>query len=211
MSTSRYIIVLALFALVAAGCTSTSSLTSVMPSATFPNRLPLRIRLNVPMDLQNHTVVSSVSGNSCGAYTAKVDAGHAYLGAIRTALEASVESVAIAGTAVAAADSMFDAQVTVVLSGESAALQANSGFITTSVTAQFQTSLTLTFADRSGKSIYLYTANGSGFATDNILSCGGIAEVLRQAAEKGLRQVADYISQSTFSAQQLNVLVKAGK
>lgn len=105
-------------------------------------------------------------------------------------------------------DTTYDVIVNVGLSNESASIQANSGFLTTNVNAQFQTSLTLNFADSKGKSFYMYTANGTSFASDNVFSCSNVADVLKQASEKGLKQAADFISQSTFSSEQLNQFAK---
>jgi hypothetical protein len=209
---TKYILVslAAIIALTSLGCSSSATLGNIQPTNTYPNKLHLRAAVVLSPQLMNHAFQSSVSGSSCGAWTAKIDAGNAYLTAIRNGLESALERVVILGNTLPSEESskMYDLTVNVDLANESSSIQASTGFFTTPINAQFQTSLNLTFSDNKGKQFYMYTANGTSFFTDNVGSCNGIADVLKMAAEKALRQATDYISQSTFSAEQLNSYAK---
>jgi hypothetical protein len=92
-----------------------------------------------------------------------------------------------------------DLLVTTVLSNENASIMASEGFWEPSINTQFQAAVTLNFFDSAGQNLYSYTANGAGFGNQSG-ACDKIAPALKTSIESAMKQIADYIAQSTFGA-----------
>jgi hypothetical protein len=204
---------IALFVLgvAAVGCSSTATLNRTQTSNTYPNKLKLKALVYVSPDLRNKKIVTTPSTTECGAWRAEIEAGQGFVSAVESGLSAalqSIETVEEPATPETARARGADIIVTVSQSNENANLTVNSGFMSNTINAQFQTSLILAFADKDGQSLYSYTANGSGF--NNVSgSCNDVAEPLRLSMETALKQIADYIAQSTFGAAQMREFEQA--
>ena len=204
---------LLLFAVITTGCSSTATLSKTQTSNTYTNKLPLRGAVYLPSEFSNREVVVSPTTQTCGLWKAKINIGNGYYTAIESGLSAALQNVdvvKVVPTPEMAATANYDLLVTVNLSNENSSVTANEGFLTSSINSQFQVSFSLSFADRAGKSLYTYTANGSGF--NNVSgSCSDIAESAKKSMETALEQVADYISQSTYGSAQLAEYAKRPK
>lgn len=209
-----YIIIAAItISVIMTGCSSTATLNTIQTSNTYTNKLPLKVAIYVPSDMTNREVVVSPSTLTCSAWKAKINSGNGYLTAIVSGLSAAIETLVPVTTVPSpemAKANGYDLLVTVNLSNENSSVTVNEGFFTNTISSQFQVSFTLSFADRNGQSLYSYTANGSGF--NNVSGgCSDIAESNKKSMETALKQVADYISQSTYGSAQLSEYAKKSK
>jgi hypothetical protein len=195
------------------GCSSTATLSTIQTSNTYTNKLPLKAAVYVPPDLSNREIVISPSTTVCGAWKAKISSGNGYQTAIESGLSAALQTLDAVKTfpSPEIGKSMgYDLLITVNLSNENSSVTASEGFLTNTINSQFQVSFSLTFADRNGQSLYSYTANGSGF--NNVSGgCEDIAQSAKRSMETALKQVADYISQSTYGSVQLSDYAKKPK
>jgi predicted lipoprotein with Yx(FWY)xxD motif len=101
-----------------------------------------------------------------------------------------------------------DLLVTVVLNNENANITVNEGFWAASINTQFQASVTVNFMDDDGQTLYNYAANGAGFGNRSG-SCSEIAPALKTSMDSAMKQIADYIAQSTFGASLIRDYEKA--
>ena len=129
---------------------------------------------------------------------------------LKVVLSAAIQVVNVVNTAPSpelAKTGGYDLLVTVNLANENSSVAVNPSVFSSTINSQFQVSFSLIFSDRNGQSLYLYTANGSGF--NNVSGdCSDIAESARMSMETALKQVADYISQSTYGSAQLSDYAK---
>jgi len=193
-----------------AGCASTATLDQTQTSNTYTNKLRLKTAVYIPSALSNREIQVSPSTNNCSMWHAKINSGNGYRSAIESGLSSAVISTDVVDFVPSpelAKSGNYDLLVTVSLSNENASVSVNNGFLSNTINSQFQVSFSLTFADRNGQSLYAYTANGSGFANVNG-SCGDIADAAKQSMQTALKQVADYISQSTYGSAQLSDYAK---
>jgi len=150
---------------------------------------------------------------TCSAWKAKINSGNGYYTALESGLSAALQAVDVVKTAPSpelAKTGGYDLLINVNLSNENSAVTVNEGFLTNTINSQFQVSLSLSFADKDGHSLYSYTANGSGF--NNVSGgCSDIAESAKRSMETALKQVADYIAQSTYGSAQLSEYAKKPK
>jgi hypothetical protein len=195
------------------GCTSSATLSKTQTSNTYTNKLALKAAVYLPPEFSDREIVVSPSTQTCGMWKAKVNSGNGYYTAIESGFSAALQAVDIVKTVPSpemAATGKYDLLITVNLSNENASVTANEGFLSNTLNSQFQVSFSLTFADKDGQSLYSYTANGSGF--NNVSgSCSDIAESAKKSMETALKQVADYISQSTYGSAQLAEYAKHPK
>ena len=196
--------------LILAGCSSTAALSMIQTSNTYANKLPLKAAVYIPPELSNREVLTSPTTFVCSAWKAKVNSGNGYYTAIESGLSAALQTVDVIKTAPTpelAKTGGYNLLVSVALSNENSSVTVNEGFLTNTINSQFQVSFTLTFSDSLGRSLYSYTANGSGF--NNISGdCSDIAKCAKAAMETALKQVADYIAQSTYGSAQLSDYAK---
>ena len=214
MKLPRYVAwTLALGSALIIGCSSTATLGKTQTSNTYVNKLPLKAAVYIPPDLSNREIVSSPTTMTCSAWKAKINSGNGYYTAIQSGLAAALKEVNVINTVPSpesAKGEGYDLLITVNLSNENSAVTVNEGFLSNTINSQFQVSFSLTFTDRDGQSLYSYTANGSGF--NNVSgSCSDIADAAKGSMETALKQVADYISQSTYGSAQLNEYSKKAK
>jgi Tfp pilus assembly protein PilX len=206
-------IVLFSCAIIMIGCTSSATLSRTQTSNTYTNKLGLKAAVYLPPDFTDREIVVSPSTQTCSMWKAKINSGNGYYTAIESGLSAALQSVdvvKIVPTPEMAKTGNYDLLVTVNLSNENASVSVNEGFLTNTLNSQFQVSFSLTFADKNGQSLYSYTANGSGF--NNVSgSCSDIAESAKKSMETALKQVADYVSQSTYGSAQLSEYAKHPK
>lgn len=184
------------------GCMSNATLGTVQTSNTYTNKIQLKALVYIPGDIQNRTLSCSPSTYMCSAWKAVVVAGPGYKSAILSGLSAALESVQVVKTVPTpemARQQKADLLVTVVLGNENANITVNEGFWTSSINTQFQASVTVNFMNNEGQSLYNYTANGSGFGNRSG-DCGNIAPALKTSMEDAMKQIADYIAQSTFGS-----------
>ena len=201
------------FAVIITGCTSSATLSKTQTSNTYTNKLALKAAVYLPPEFSDREIVVSPSTQTCGMWKAKINSGNGYYTAIESGLSAALQSVdvvKIVPNPEMAATGKYDLLVTVNLANENATVAANEGFFSNTLNSQFQVSFNLTFADKGGQSLYSYTANGSGF--NNVSgSCSDIAESAKKSMETALKQVADYVSQSTYGSAQLAEYAKHSK
>ncbi len=192
---------LALFLLLLVGCSSTAMLNKIQTSTTYPNKLPLKAAVYIPLELANRELLATPSTMTCSAWQAKIDAGDGYFTSIISGLSSAIKVVDVikfVPTPEFARKEGYDLLITVGLGNENLSITVNQGLWTNTINTQFQISFTLSFVDNQGNSLYSYTANGSGF--NNISGgCSDIAQSAKVSMEVALKQVADYIAQSTFS------------
>jgi hypothetical protein len=195
------------------GCSSTASLSKIQTSNTYANKLPLKAAVYIPSELSNREIVTSPTTMTCSAWKAKINSGNGYYTALESGLSAALQAVDVVKTAPSpelAKTGGYDLLINVNLSNENSAVTVNEGFLTNTINSQFQVSLSLSFADKDGHSLYSYTANGSGF--NNVSGgCSDIAESAKRSMETALKQVADYIAQSTYGSAQLSEYAKKPK
>lgn len=186
-------------------CSSTATLSRTQTSNTYANKLALKAAVYIPPDLANREIVVSPSTQVCGLWKANVNSGNGYSSAIESGLSAALQAVDVVKVVPSpelAAPGTYDLLITVNLANENSSVTATESFFSTTINSQFQVSFSLSFADSTGQSLYSYTANGSGF--NNVSGgCSDIAESAKRSMETALRQVADYISQSTYGSAQL--------
>ncbi len=201
------------FAVITTGCSSTATLSKTQTSNTYTNKLALKTAVYLPPELSNREIVVSPSTQTCSMWKAKINSGNGYYTAIESGLSAALQSVdvvKVVPTPEMATTGNYDLLVTVNLSNENSSVTANEGFLTNTINSQFQVSFSLSFADKAGQSLYSYTANGSGF--NNVSgSCSDIAESAKRSMETALKQVADYVSQSTYGSAQIAEYAKRPK
>lgn len=211
--TSLTLMLVPIVLFVLSGCSSSATLSKIQTSNTYTNRLPLKAAVHVPPDLSNREIEISPSTWTCSAWKAKINSGNGYRTAIESGLSAALQTVDALNTAPSpeiARDHGYDLLVTVNLSNENSAVTVSEGFFSSTINSQFQVSFSLSFADRDGQSLFSYTANGSGF--NNVSGdCSDMAESAKRSMETALRQVADYISQSTFGSVQLSEFARKQK
>lgn len=192
---------LAFFLLLLVGCSSTAMLNKIQTSTTYSNKLPLKAAVYIPLELSDRELVATPSTMACGAWQAKIDAGGGYSTSIISGLSSAIKVVDVikfAPTPEFARKEGYDLLITVSLGNENLSITVNEGFWASTINTQFQVSFTLSFVDNQGNSLYSYTANGSGF--NNISgTCSDIAQSAKVSMEAALRQIADYIAQSSFS------------
>lgn len=192
------------------GCSSTAELSTIQTSNTYANKLPLKAAVYIPSELTNREVLTSPTTFTCNAWKAKVNSGNGYYTAIQSGLSSALQTVDIINTTPTpqlAETGGYDLLISVALSNENSTVTVTEGFLTSTINSQFQVSFTLTFADSQGRSLYSYTANGSGF--NNISGdCSDIAKSAKMSMESALKQVADYIAQSTYSSARLSEYAK---
>lgn len=196
---------LAVLTLLSTGCTSNATLDAVQTSSTYANKVKLNTLVYIPEDIRNRNLSCSPSTYICSAWKAEIVTGPGYESAIMSGLSAALASVRLVNTAPTpemAEQLKADLLVTVVLSNENVNVTASEGSWTGSINTQFQASVTLNFMDRMGQSLYSYTANGSGFGNRSA-SCDEIAPALKASMETAMKQIADYIAQSTFGASMI--------
>jgi hypothetical protein len=204
------VLTVAICAIVFSSCSSTATLNRTQTSNTYANKLPLRAAAYIPPDLTNRKIVVSPSTQVCSMWKAEITSGDGYYSALESGLSAALQSVDIIKVAPSpeiARTGRYDLLITANLANENSSVTATESFLTNTLNSQFQVSFTLTFADSAGQSLYSYTANGSGF--NNVSgSCSDIAASAKISMETALRQVADYISQSTYGSAQLSEYAK---
>jgi hypothetical protein len=185
-----------------AGCTPNAAVGVVQTSNTYPNKVRLKTLVYVPDEVQNRLLTCSPSSYACSAWKSEITTGEGYKSAIVNGLAAallSVQTVDSAPTPEMAQREQADLLVTTVLSNENANITVNEGFWQGSINTQFQAAVTLNFSDSAGQSLYSYTANGAGFGNQSG-DCNKIAPALKTSVEGAMKQIADYIAQSTFGA-----------
>ena len=184
------------------GCSTAATLNRTQTSNTYPNKLKAKALVYVSPSLQSKVLIASPTTNECAAWKAEITAGQGHVSAIESGLSAAIESiemVTVPPTPEAARERNAHMMITVNQANENANITVNSGFMSNTINSQFQTSLIVSFADAHGQSLYSYTANGTGF--NNVSgTCNDIAESLRLSMESALKQIADYIAQSTYGA-----------
>ena len=187
------------------GCSTTATLNTIQTSSTYANRIQLKALVYIPAELQSRVVVAEPSTDICSAWKAELTAGPGYRSAIENGLSAalaSVQVVNIAPTPEMAKQYKADILITTALSNENANIIVNEKFLSNTINTQFQASITLHFADQNGQTLYSYTANGAGFGTQTG-TCDDIASALKTSMETAMKQIADYIAQSTFGSAQI--------
>jgi len=194
-----------IFAMGLAGCSASATLNKIQTSNTYVNKLPLKAAVYIPPDLSNRVIQTRPTTMVCSAWKAEVNSGPGYYSSIQSGLSAALQSVDILKvnpTPEMAQSAGYDILITVNLQNENSGVTVSEGFFTNTINAQFQVSFGLSFADRRGQSLYSYTANGAGF--NNVSgSCSDIADAAKMSMEFALKQVADYIAQSTYGSAQL--------
>ena len=184
------------------GCTSTATVNSVQTSHTYANKVKLKALLYVPDEIENRVLRTEPSTYICSAWKAEVDAGAGYRSAIANGLSAalaSVQTVDKAPIPEMAKQEQAHLLVTAALGNENASITVSEGFWSNSINTQFQASVTMTFLDKDGQALYSYVANGAGFGNQSG-GCDEIAPALKTSMQTALRQIADYVAQSTYGA-----------
>lgn len=199
------------------GCSSVATVNQIQTSTTYPNKLKIKALVYVPDDITNKIVPVRSSTDVCNMYNGEVNVGSAYFSAIESGLKSSLEVVEFVKsqpTPELIKMRGFDIGVSVNLQNENFSLTPSQvlGFFGNSIrqNAQYQVSFGLTFFDDSGSLIYSMTANGSSFDTKD-LGCSKIAEMMAGTIEKGLKQLADNISQLCYGNSDLKEYAKTRK
>lgn len=206
------ILLVAIFVTLIFGCSSTAVLNRIDTTTSYSNPLPLRTALVIPDEITTRIVHVNVTG-SCASYGAKIDVGMAYQSAILNGLRSALKNVILIDSIPTSSDvsNIYDLVINVSLTNENSTeiTSGNGGMLMgNDMNAQFQVSFTLNYADSKGKSIYSTTANGTSFFSSSG-GCNSLADPEKQAMEKALKQVCDFIAQSTFSAAPINDYAKS--
>jgi hypothetical protein len=198
------ILLLLILPLVLIGCTSSAKVNQIQTSNNYPNKLKLSALVYIPTELSARTLKVSPSGG-CAGFSGSVDVSNGYQTAIKNGLMAALDKIEIVNSPpnpVMASDKHADILITCALSNENSSMNVNTSGFSTTINSQYQVSMNMQFMDRNGTSLYSYTANGSGFGNVDG-NCSDIADAMQRSIEIGLRQVADYIAQSTYGAAQI--------
>jgi hypothetical protein len=199
------------------GCTSVATINKIQTSNIYANKLKLKALVYLQDDLTNRVVPVRSSTNICAAYNGEINAGSGYRSALESGLMASFYEVEFVQHPISPEllkQRNADVAIVVTMQNENLALTCTEvmGFFASGIrqNAQFQVAFGMTFSDINGNIIYSFTANGSSFDTKDV-SCTEIAATMATTMEKGLKQVADNISQLVYGNSELKELSKSKK
>ncbi len=192
------------------GCSVNVALNPPSPSIAYSNKLQASILLYIEPDAYRHTENIRALGDQCSMVKYEIELGKSIDNVVLDALRTVFSDVSIVSSPPTAYDlADFDGLVRVSLDRADIDIELRELVLGMSARATCQLSLRLDFIGNEMTTIYVYSAQGTGIESDDVMSCSAAADVIGGAVDKAFGQISTDIAQSFYSSRQVSDYIQS--